>query len=622
MRSANRAIRRVLQRALCPGSRTQDGVGLIEVIIAIAILLVVVIPATYLIDTTVQQTAYARAKVAATELAETEMETLTNEPLQSLENYLDVNTTVANTTVSGISFKTSIYLTWQGIGSEPDLCMSGNPPQSISATATISWGPGHSQKLAEESVFDPPYSQPFFDLASGSGETTGLISGDVYAVIYSKTAETIASGSTLTLGAGTSSSQTITVSSSVTNSKTIAVSSFTANANYAVGTPVALPSEGYLGVQVNGVSGVAPTNVASVTVGIEPTGVPSSLTDYVPDSNGCVYVQEPPGDYTVLLSSSTSPPFIDRLENQSPESVAPASSPQVVSVGGSTVWTWTYDQASTVTFSASGGVPVAGNTPVAVYNSSIASPASPLYIAIPYPATTTTAYLFPFTGSYAAWYGDCLAEEPSSHTTVSLTPASAVPVSITGLADLTVEPVVSLTTPTATPGTVTAKVADPNSTADGCGLDSLGLGTSSSSAPNTEAGVVEVTRTDTGVSTTSASDVVTDPSILSTDAGKLVTGPGIPSPSYVTSVNTTNHTFNLWSAATTTTPGSTQQKATATSTTATIVLAGDTYSVTVTGNPTAANVTINPNGEVCTSGCVAATQNVFEPTGTPIQVPA
>ena len=157
----------------------------------------------------------------------------------------------------------------------------------------MSWGVAPINSLAEQSVIDPPYTQPVFVLGAG------LTSGRSYTSITASAAQTLSTGSILTIGAGTAHDQTVTVSASTTTT-TINVTSFTANASYPKNTPVALPNEGYLGVQVNGVTGTAPASVSAVSVTI--TSVTSGAsTTYTPDSNGCVYQDEVPGKYYVTL---------------------------------------------------------------------------------------------------------------------------------------------------------------------------------------------------------------------------------------------------------------------------------------------------------------------------------
>ena len=157
----HRARRRLAGR-VAPG---EAGFGLLEVLVAIVILLVVLVPATYLIDSAVQQTATGRQKVAATELAEQALEQLGNDSLTTLEGELDSTVKLSTETVAGVTYTVTAFLTWQGAGSAPDLCSSGSPPVSISASATVSWGSGSSKSLAEQSVISPNYGLPVFYLA-------------------------------------------------------------------------------------------------------------------------------------------------------------------------------------------------------------------------------------------------------------------------------------------------------------------------------------------------------------------------------------------------------------------------------------------------------------------------
>lgn len=600
-------IRKILSRLTDRGSVIEAGVGLVDVLVAITVLMVVMVPAAYLIDSTVQQTASAREQVSATELAEQELETLNNDPLTLLESSLDHTVVQSTPSVGGQAYTVSTYLTWQGVGSEPDLCSSGSPPQSISASAIVTWGTAPINSLAEQSVIDPPYTQPSFDLS------TALTSGHSYSSITATTSQTISAGSVLTIGAGTAVDQNVTVPSNQTGT-TIAVSSFTANAAYPQGTTVALPDEGFLGVQINGVSGSAPTGVSGVSVQVTSvTG--GATTTYYPDTNGCVYEEEVPGTYYVTLGSSTNPPFIDQYENTAPSTQNAPYSEQVVTAGSATVWTATFNQGGKVNFAPSGGVTVAGGTPVSVGNTGI--PTSSWATVVAAGSSATSATLYPFTSSYTVWYGDCLAEEPASPSTVSAVAGQTSSVSVTGLVNLTVQPETS--TGANNPGaTTTAVVADPVST-DGCPSDSLTLPASSTSLTMPEAAVVETSRSDTsGVKTsTTTPTIITDPEIVATDAGKQVTGPGIPAGSYVGTV-TAGVKFILWKSPVV--AGGTQN-VTATSTSLTIVLTGETYNVTVTGTDTkttTANVLINPGGVVCNSGCV--TNGTFIASGSPIQV--
>jgi Tfp pilus assembly protein PilV len=595
---------------------TEAGFGLLDVLLALVVLLVVIIPATYLIDTTVQQSASARSKVAATELAEQELEALNNSTLATLEGFLNTTTTVGTQSVSNVTYTTSVYLDWKGTGASPNLCSAGTPPQSMSANATVSWGTATTQQVTEESVIDPPYNQPGFNISGGtttSGKTTsGLVSGDAYSSLTATTAQTIASGSSLTIGAGTSENQSVTTSLADSGMTTISVATFTANSTYPSDTAVALPDEGYLGVQLDGVSGSAPTSVNQVTVSIQQYSAsspnPNPSSTYTPDANGCVYAEELPGTYVVRLSSSTSPPFVDTYENATPQSGQDGISNPVVTAGSTTIVTFNYNQSGKVNFAPAGSVPIATGLPVSIANTSEGSTGTDLGV-IASGSTSTYAYLYPFTSSYSIWYGDCTDEQPSTPLSVTVNGGATTSASITGLADVAVDPV---TAAGANDAGFTSTV-----TVNDCDSDTWSLpGTSSSASPNLEAAVVLDTRTDsTGITTTNGSATVKDSSIASTDAGKLVTGSGIPANSYVGTV-TAGTSFTLVSQP----GGSTAVKATGAS--SYLVLQGETYSVAVTNGSTSnsaspAKFVVVPAGVWCQSGCSGTT---YQASGTALKV--
>jgi len=628
-RSAAALARRVRKWIADRSDLSEAGFSLLEAVVAITVLLVVIVPATYMIDTAVQQTASARASVAATELAEQGLEQLGSDPLSTLEGYLDTNHKLGTYIVAGISYSVSSYLTWQGAGNVPDLCQSGSPPQEISATATVSWGPGY-HKLAEQSVITPLYGLPVFYLA------TAIASGSPgFSTLTASTAQTIAGGSSLTVGADTAHSVSVTVAAAgVNNSTTIALSAtYTSPYSFAASTtPVSLPNEGYLAVQVNGASGSAPANVGSVTVSIQPSnsaGSPTSgttATVYTPDSNGCVFAQEVPGYYTVTLGSTSAPPFVNTSDNNSGSPVydqnpSLGTSPVLVSADSTIDSPWTFDQSDTVTFAPTITTPpIAGGIPVSVLNSGI--PGNDWYTVITSAASTagtTTANLYPFGSSYSAWYGDCLAEEPAVPATVAASEGGTTTVTMGGLSTLSIK---AENTATPTPGlwsnaTVSATIADPNLSTDSCTADALTLPQTATTGIS-QAQVVEVTRTDTATWATSSSTIA-DTSIQAADVGKEVMGTGIPVPSYIGTV-TAGASFKIYNTpiVASQTAGNLVTTTVASTTGSTVNLETETYSVSVT-TPSpdlktgTAVIVVTPGGVVCTSGCTTATTNVFYP---------
>jgi Tfp pilus assembly protein PilV len=588
-------LRRALKRAGDRGCFEEAGFGLIEILVSLVILLVVLVPATYVIDSAVQQTSYAKQKIAAVEVAEQELEQLANEPLTQLNNYLDRNKAQGSQTVAGVVYSVSTYLHWQGVGSSPDLCATGSPPVSMSATAIVSWGQNY--KLAEQQVIDPPYSVAVFTLG------TALSSGRATTTLTANTNQTIPAGAILTIGVGTTLAEanvTVSSTSPPTNSETINLSSsFTPSANYPVGTPVSLPNDGYLAVQINGASGGVPSDISQVSVQISSSTTGASATFY-PDSTGCVYESEIPGSYTVTLGSSSTPPFINAAE-----ALAPATT-WTVAEGSTTTATLTFDQADSVSFSASGSVPVAPGTPVSVQNSNLLGSGSSTWATvIPLGSSSSTANLFPFTSSYSTWYGDCLAEEPVTPATVGVSPGASTAVSVTGLGTLTVEGEKKSSPGTAwgSATTVSAVLNDPNSS-DLCPSDTFSIPTNSNGI--SQAAMVEANRLDSSTTWGSGVSTITDSNVTSADQGRLVVGTGIPANTFVGTV-TTAGTLPL------VTSSGAVQKTTSAGTSLSLV--GENYTVTVTAPD---NNSVSGTMQVTPAGVEYG--GVFYATGTAVPV--
>jgi len=137
--------------------REEDGFGLIDAMISLAVLLVILTATSYLVDNVVQQAASSREKVAATELAEQWLEQISNAPISSLQGYIsrDVQLTSTPVPVGNVNYTVWGHLEWADTGATQSLCASGNPPQVIRATITVKWNNG--QSAGETSVINPPY---------------------------------------------------------------------------------------------------------------------------------------------------------------------------------------------------------------------------------------------------------------------------------------------------------------------------------------------------------------------------------------------------------------------------------------------------------------------------------
>lgn len=139
--------------------RREDGFGLVEMLVAFTILLIVLTATATLTTSLLGQAASTKDQVTATDLADQALAQVAEEPLSTLS--ADVNRTVDLTTsgpvtVAGTPFAMAQYLGWYGTGAAPSLCTSGNPPEVLQATVTVTWDHGR-QRIAETSVIDPPY---------------------------------------------------------------------------------------------------------------------------------------------------------------------------------------------------------------------------------------------------------------------------------------------------------------------------------------------------------------------------------------------------------------------------------------------------------------------------------
>ena len=139
------------------GDRAEDGFGLVDAVLALVVLLVILIATSNLVTYVVKQASHAKEQVSATEIAEQWLERLANDPLATLQGDINhvVSLTATPVTVAGIGYSASAQMAWADAGASQNACTSGNPPQVILATVTVSWGAG--QTLAETTIINPPY---------------------------------------------------------------------------------------------------------------------------------------------------------------------------------------------------------------------------------------------------------------------------------------------------------------------------------------------------------------------------------------------------------------------------------------------------------------------------------
>jgi Tfp pilus assembly protein PilV len=309
--------------------RSDDGISLIEVMVAFTILLITVVPLTYLLTSAISSAADARQRQAALQLADSWLEVLSNSSLPTTNGAIITNqpqnpatwisattTQIPKSTLAGTAFAVTANFTTQSVNNQgqSDLCSSGQPPSPshpavILLQVTVSWNHGNSSVSDTTAV---NYPQPGL-------QTQGFLSVQL------------------------SNSGSLDVSGNVATDRLEAV-------------PVNL-TETAQG------SGSDPWVSASHT-----------LTVY-PDENGCVFAQVPTGSYNVSVSQPTSgkpttftgyggtPPFVTTSG-----STADTASTTVTVTAESTVQLTAFDEGitSSITYGSSaavdGGVTCPGTT--------------------------------------------------------------------------------------------------------------------------------------------------------------------------------------------------------------------------------------------------------------------
>lgn len=162
----SRSRRTGLVRARLRGlGRHEEGIGLIEVVIAFAILMAVLVPTATLLSNVIGQSASARERLTALSLAEQWIEVLNNTPLPSTGRNTTTATSLPKTNTSILqksgtvrsTVAYSIYaeFTWAPAeGSNPDLCTSSLAPKLLDLAVTVTWNPDH--KITDTTIINYP----------------------------------------------------------------------------------------------------------------------------------------------------------------------------------------------------------------------------------------------------------------------------------------------------------------------------------------------------------------------------------------------------------------------------------------------------------------------------------
>ena len=129
------------------GTRSEEGMGLLEVVIAISLLLLIIVPMSYLFTNVLGQAAAARQEVTAIRLADSYLEYWNyTGPPNDTNNQPEVGVTVGQkqVTVSSVAYNESARFSWSPAGSgTPDLCTSGLAPELL-LQVTVTWSPNHT----------------------------------------------------------------------------------------------------------------------------------------------------------------------------------------------------------------------------------------------------------------------------------------------------------------------------------------------------------------------------------------------------------------------------------------------------------------------------------------------
>lgn len=133
---------------------------IIELVIAFAVLMVVLVPVALLLGNVIGQAATSRERLTALSLAEEWIGKLNNTgpPLIDHTTVPETNvalTETANDKVSTITYKVYAMFTWSTAeGSHPDLCTSTAVPSVLALHVWVTWG--HTQKITDTTIINYP----------------------------------------------------------------------------------------------------------------------------------------------------------------------------------------------------------------------------------------------------------------------------------------------------------------------------------------------------------------------------------------------------------------------------------------------------------------------------------
>lgn len=139
-----------------PSRRGSEGFGLIEILVALTLLMITIVPLAYLMTTVTKDSASARARIGALGVAEHLLEYYNNLALDGgsfpTPGGAPINQTFP---VGAITYNTTVTMQWGQTGLDGNLCTVGSVPQIVNVLAVVTWGRGNS--VQESTVINPPY---------------------------------------------------------------------------------------------------------------------------------------------------------------------------------------------------------------------------------------------------------------------------------------------------------------------------------------------------------------------------------------------------------------------------------------------------------------------------------
>jgi Tfp pilus assembly protein PilV len=197
-------------------SYDQAGFGLIEVVVALALLLAIALPMSYLLGSVLQQAGDTKASIAAGLIAEQELEqahSVLSAAMTAGASSIctpnggtgpDLPCTIpqGDVQVQNFNYSISLYFQWADISGSADVCTSGKIPQVVLAQVTVSWGPT-LRSVSQSSVVNLSYigTNPLngflavqVNAADGTGSQGVLVTATNSAASYSNSGLTDSHG--------------------------------------------------------------------------------------------------------------------------------------------------------------------------------------------------------------------------------------------------------------------------------------------------------------------------------------------------------------------------------------------------------------------------------------------